>query len=385
MKSTCVILVRHGQSTFNAQKRFQGCSDQSVLTAKGHLDAYQTGIALQSIPIDAIYTSPLQRTGETAHSILAALALHPSPRLYLNANLKEIDLPAWQGLPFAYVREQLTADYRCWKERPHEFEMPISLEDPALVTTTKNGQTLKSGLATAPTSFPVRSLYQQVRRFWQEILARHAGETILVISHGGTIRALISTALKINCDRCHMLQQSNCGISTLNFQSSQPAQLEALNLTQHLGEILPKLKKGKLGLRLLLVPVEQFNSVDSQRLASHLKSLKIDFCLNSDTQAVQATALAILPTQPGMVHLQVSQENFLERWHHTIDSRLLDASLTSGLVLATQRAITSTLHQILGLPTDSTALLLKPGTLTVLHYPQSLNRPVIQAMNFLPG
>ena len=368
-----VILVRHGQSTFNAQKRFQGCCDESVLTEKGHLNAYQTGIGLQ-YPIDAIYTSPLQRTRETAQEILAALNLDLS-RMHLNANLKEIDLPAWQGLPFQLVREQFADDYRTWKEHPHEFEMASPVENelaaPKSVATanTTTESTLKFN--------PIQLLYQQAQRFWQD-LPCHQGETILLVSHGGTIRALISTALGINCDRYHLLQQSNCGISVLNFDSSQP-QLEALNLTQHLNEILPKLKDGKLGLRLLLFPVEQFNKASTQQLVSYLKSIPLDFYFNSDTESVRATAEVILQEYPSIVHLQVSLQNFAH-WYRILPFLSLNV-LTTGLVIAERSRIASTLHQILGLPTDSTALLLKPGTLSVLHYPQSINHPVVQALN----
>lgn len=67
---TRVILVRHGQSTYNAQKRYQGSCDDSVLTEKGHSDAYRTGVALKTIKLDAVYTSPLRRTQETTAEIL---------------------------------------------------------------------------------------------------------------------------------------------------------------------------------------------------------------------------------------------------------------------------------------------------------------------------
>lgn len=369
-----VILVRHGQSTFNAQKRFQGCCDESVLTEKGHLNAYQTGIALQDT-IDAIYTSPLQRTRETAQEILAALKLDSS-RIHLNANLKEIDLPAWQGLPFQRVREQFADDYRTWKEHPHEFEMPSPVEN-QLLAAPKSVATTNTTTSTLKFN-PIQLLYQQARRFWQN-LPCHEGETILLVSHGGTIRALISTALGINCDRYHLLQQSNCGISVLNFDSTYP-QLEALNLTQHLGEILPKLKDGKLGLRLLLLPVEQFNKASTQQLASYLKSIPLDFYFNSDTESVRATAEVILQEYPSILHLQVSLQNLFTGWYSIIPFLSLNV-LTTGLVIAECSAITSALHQIFGLPTDSTAFLLKPGTLSVLHYPQSVNHPVLQAMN----
>ncbi|MHC5831076.1 MAG: histidine phosphatase family protein, partial [Nostoc sp.] len=68
-------------------------------------------------------------------------------------------------------------------------------------------------------------------------------------------RALISTALSIPPSRYHSIQQSNCGITVLNFAGGlgESVQLESLNQTQHTGEILPSLRPDHQGIRLLLV------------------------------------------------------------------------------------------------------------------------------------
>jgi len=149
----------------------------------------------------------------------------------------EVDLPLWVGMTTSEVKEQLTADYRTWKELPHEFRMVLQ-ED--------------SGTRE---HFPVLALYAQAKQFWQEILPQHQGETILIVGHNGINRALISTALGISPSRYHCLQQSNCGISVLNFAGGlgEPVQLESMNQTQHLGETFPSLRPGHQGVRLLLV------------------------------------------------------------------------------------------------------------------------------------
>ena len=59
--ATRVIIVRHGQSTYNAQKIIQGRCDKSVLTDKGVADARQVGQTLKQVKLDAFYCSPLQR------------------------------------------------------------------------------------------------------------------------------------------------------------------------------------------------------------------------------------------------------------------------------------------------------------------------------------
>lgn len=67
---TRVILVRHARTTYNEQGRYQGSSDRSVLTAKGHQDAYATGLALKEYSFDAIYTSPLKEYGKLLKRLL---------------------------------------------------------------------------------------------------------------------------------------------------------------------------------------------------------------------------------------------------------------------------------------------------------------------------
>jgi len=72
-----VIIVRHGQSSYNAQQKIQGRSDGSVLTEKGHLDAEKVGNALSQIDIAAFYCSPLQRAKSTAEVIQSRLNNSP--------------------------------------------------------------------------------------------------------------------------------------------------------------------------------------------------------------------------------------------------------------------------------------------------------------------
>jgi phosphoserine phosphatase len=377
--TTRVILVRHGQSIYNERGLYQGCCDDSFLTEKGRLTAYQTGLSLSAIPLDIVYSSPLQRARETASEILSAIATiaDSHPELHIHENLKEIDLPAWNGLSFKYVREHLAEDYRCWRERPHEFQMAAEIEDNSsgsnsVVTLVK------------PQNFPVQNLYRQAQNFWADILPKYAGKTILIITHGGTIKALISTAIGMKCQDFHSLQQSNCGISILNFVGAEhQAELEAMNLTNHLGEILPKLKEGKQGLRLLLVPADSEKDVYTDSIARIIEKSPLDFCLNSEgaNSAQMAEKLIRSRSQP-TVQLSISTERFMQTWHQTISGRSREASsLCTGLVVAEISEIRGALNQVLGLQTQQQSLKIKPGTINILHYPASAKYPVLQAMN----
>lgn len=216
-QETRVILVRHGQSSFNAEGRYQGSSDESVLTEFGRQTARQTGEFLSGLNINALYVSSLRRARSTASEILARM--NPSidhAHIRVDRQLREVDLPAWQGLYHQDVWEKFAEDYHCWKQHPDRFVMV----DPQ----------------TNQQSYPVLDLYARSRQFWQDTLPRHCGETIMLISHAGTIRSLISTAFNLSPADYHSLRQSNCGISVLKFSQENivEPQLEVLNYTAHL-------------------------------------------------------------------------------------------------------------------------------------------------------
>ena len=382
-----VILVRHGESTYNAQGLYQGSSDASILTEAGRRDARQTGVFLRGLTIDAVYTSPLRRAQATARELL--LAMDPKAdwqSIQVVDQLRETDMPAWQGLSFQYIRRQFPAEYRAWKLRPHEFQMAIPQPE--------ERQQERSGAVALPTQqwcFPALDLYERIRQFWQATLPQHAGRTLLLTTHGGTNRALIGTALGLTSDRYHTIQQSNCGISVLRFPAADclSAQLAVMNLTTHLGELLPQPKEGGRGLRLLLIPSGANHPAQIQQLATLLKPVTLHFSLSSDLDSCQITAQQILQHHPGAVQRQVLPEAFPFAWRQTIDairpgavSAAANHQLVTGLVVASAAIIEPLLGQTLGLDSDHLwRLPLQPGTLSLIHYPSTEHPPVLQAMN----
>ncbi len=92
-----IYLVRHGQTVFNAEGRFQGQSD-SPLTALGEAQAHQVGLALSRlVDLDAaLVASPLGRTQQTARIIAQAIG-HKGP-LVLDPRLAEVTMGCWDGM-----------------------------------------------------------------------------------------------------------------------------------------------------------------------------------------------------------------------------------------------------------------------------------------------
>ncbi|MEL7077884.1 MAG: histidine phosphatase family protein [Cyanobacteria bacterium J06648_1] len=295
--ATRVIIVRHGQSTYNAQKIIQGRCDKSVLTDKGISDAQQVGKALGDLKIDVFYCSPLQRAHQTAKIIHQHLS--DAPALQPTDQLMEIDLPLWEEMKKDQVISQFAQDYQQWKTNPQDFEMVVDGQD----------------------YYPVRALFQQAQDFWREAIAQYQGKTILIAAHNGINRCLIMSAIGMSVDRYHSIQQSNCCINILNFTGSfgEPVQLESLNQTSHMGMAIPPVRPPHSGPRLLLVrhgetnwnkesrfqgirdiPLNDNGRSQGRKASTFLKDVAIDFAVSSSMMRPKETAEIILEQHPGV-------------------------------------------------------------------------------------
>jgi phosphoserine phosphatase len=431
---TRVIIVRHGQSGYNTERRIQGRTDASTLTEKGRNDATKVGKALSNILFNAIYSSPLQRAKHTADIIHSELASHREQSAVIQVSdlLLEIDLPLWEGLLTAQVKQEFAEDYRTWHQRPDKLRMLLN-----------DAQGTKE-------YFPVLALYEQARQLWQEILSQHQGETILIVGHNGINRALISTALGIPASRYHSIQQSNCGITVLNFAGGlgEPVQLESLNQTQHTGETLPSLRPDHQGVRLLLVrhgetdwnrqtrfqgqidvPLNDNGRQQSQKASEFLREIAIDFAVSSTMLRPKETAEIILKQHPnvklelqdglreishglweGKLETEIEQEfpgelqrwrliptqvqmpegeNLQQVWERSVAAwqSILQTASTNQfktvLVVAHDATNKTLLCHILGLPLENFWNFRQGnGAVSVIDYPSGIDGlPVLQAMN----
>ncbi|MBU6260308.1 MAG: histidine phosphatase family protein [Burkholderiales bacterium] len=115
-----LIFVRHGQTPWNLEGRYQGRADiglapQGLATARG------LGSGLQGSGIGMLLASPLRRAGQTAAVIGAALgALVPRA----DARLIEIDFGAWEGLTQLEIKQRWPQALRRWKQAPADFRFP---------------------------------------------------------------------------------------------------------------------------------------------------------------------------------------------------------------------------------------------------------------------
>lgn len=155
---TKFVLIRHGYSEFNHLKKFAGQLDVA-LTPLGVRQAEITGeYILKNYQIDAVYASDLSRAIDTAKPVANALGLP----VHTDKRLRELDVGVWTNMFFTQVREQYAVEYAEYR----------------------NGGRCLGGESMA-------QLQTRAVQALRDIASLHENQTVLVASHGGTIRAIL--------------------------------------------------------------------------------------------------------------------------------------------------------------------------------------------------
>jgi broad specificity phosphatase PhoE len=162
---TTVYLARHGESDWNVERRWQGHTDRP-LTEKGRRQAKALAARLAGVDLDAVYASDLRRAWETAEAVAQAHGLEVT-RL---PELREVHVGSWGGL----TRDECEARF------PEAFERWRS-----------GGQGWDDGETYDEMAARVVSTLHQLAR-------DHPNGRVLVVSHGGPIRAVHAHALGVD-------------------------------------------------------------------------------------------------------------------------------------------------------------------------------------------
>jgi phosphoserine phosphatase len=200
-----LLLARHGESVWNAEKRFQGHTDIE-LSARGRAQAEALGRALRGYRITAAYVSPFPRARETAE-----LALRESGvPLMVIEELRELSLGDWEGCTVDEVRAQAGDPYRAWLRAPHDCP--------------------------PPGAEPLPVVSERVRAAIDRIAGAHGpGEDVLIVSHGGVISVYACHLLGCSFNQLWRLRVDNASLTVV-----RPPRLVSLNDTAHLGgELAP--------------------------------------------------------------------------------------------------------------------------------------------------
>ncbi|HEY9689348.1 MAG TPA: histidine phosphatase family protein, partial [Coleofasciculaceae cyanobacterium] len=222
-----LLLVRHGETEWNRQGRFQGQIDVP-LNETGHAQASKVGTFLKDVAIDLAFSSPMARPKATAEAILAH---HPGLELGLLDTLKEIGHGLWEGKYEAEIEAEYPGLLKQWQTHPETVQMP-------------EGENLQQ-------------VFDRAAQAWAAVLA-HTGPvtpagdrplTGLVVAHDAVNKALLCQLTGLGPDSIWRFKQGNGGVTAIcypNGPDSLPV-LQAMNITHHLsGTILDKTAAGAL-------------------------------------------------------------------------------------------------------------------------------------------
>ena len=181
---TKVYLVRHGTPEGAETGRFIGHLDVA-LSAAGEAEADRVAAWLRRVPFAAVYASDLARTRRTAEILAAVHGLVPG----LEPGLREFAMGRWEGLTATEIRALDPAGFDAWMADVGRFQFP-------------GGESLPEVAARAWAAFDT-------------LATRHAGQTIALVAHGGSLRAILCRALGLALDRLLALGQGYAGVSLL--------------------------------------------------------------------------------------------------------------------------------------------------------------------------
>jgi probable phosphoglycerate mutase len=181
---TRLIAVRHGETAWNVDTRIQGQLDVG-LNATGLWQAQRVGQALAHEDIGAIYASDLSRAWQTAQEIARphGLTVQPEP------GLRERAFGRFEGLSFAEIEATLPDQARRWRERDPEFEP-------------EGGESLLV-------------FRERVTRVASKLAARHPGQLVALVAHGGVMDVLYRAATRQELQAPRTWQLGNAAINRM--------------------------------------------------------------------------------------------------------------------------------------------------------------------------
>jgi broad specificity phosphatase PhoE len=162
---TTVYLARHGESDWNVERRWQGHADRP-LTERGREQAELLAERLADVKLDAVYASDLRRAWETAEAVAVTRGLE----VVRLPELREVDVGSWSGCTRDECAERFPEAFARWRQGGSGWDDGESYEE--------MGERIVEAIRT--------------------IAAEHPDGAVLVVSHGGPIRAVHAHALGVD-------------------------------------------------------------------------------------------------------------------------------------------------------------------------------------------
>ena len=181
MKETEIILIRHGETEWNSQKRMQGHSN-SDLSEVGMGQIQALGELMKNVSFDHIYSSDSLRTRQTAE----AITQYSGHTLQFDQRIREKNLGVFEGLTSTEAKERHPEVYRLFKTAGANY-------------------VIDEGEST-------QQLLERALEFIEEIRLRHPQERVVMVTHGGVVRVLMKHALGLSIDAPTRFIIKNTGI-----------------------------------------------------------------------------------------------------------------------------------------------------------------------------
>ncbi len=209
METTRILLVRHGQSQGNAERRFGGHT-ATPLSERGRAEAEATARALGTEGVTAIYSSDLLRAVETAEPLARLTGLEVTT----TEAFRERSVGRMEGLTFERAAEEFPEEYAALLRRDFEHVL-------------LGGESYRQMLDRASDEL-------------DRAIRRHHGGTLVVFSHTGTICILVlhlMGALDAPELRPVWVASANCGVTRIHLQHEGLTRVVAVNDTRHLAPL----------------------------------------------------------------------------------------------------------------------------------------------------
>ena len=187
MKETEIILIRHGETEWNSQKRMQGHSN-SDLSSVGQAQIQALGQWMKNVPFDLIYSSDSLRAKQTAE----AITQFSGHELQFDQRLREKNLGVFEGLTSEEARERHPEVFRLFKTAGSKY-------------------VIDEGEST-------QQLQDRALEIVNEIRIKHPEERVLLVTHGGFIRVVMKQSLGLSLETPTRFLIRNTGVFRLVWE-----------------------------------------------------------------------------------------------------------------------------------------------------------------------
>jgi broad specificity phosphatase PhoE len=190
---TTILLARHGETDWNSERRWQGHADRP-LNDVGREQARGLAGTLAGREIDVVYSSDLARAHETALIVAEQLGLH----VEADAGLREVDVGDWAGRLLTEIEEADPEGFERWQQGHKAWNGGESYEE----------------------------MGERVVATVLRLAARHPAQTVLVVTHGGSIRACRASAAGLDYAASRVAaigSMANCGVAELQVADGRLA------------------------------------------------------------------------------------------------------------------------------------------------------------------